>query len=247
MSVPNGSPTEPSIVLPPRRRRFTVVVLFAVVVGLLLASLLLPWWTLTFSGFAGSGSSSSISTFVPGTFQFSGTNETAATCPIGGGPSSNAKVSCPALNSTASLYRGAFGLALGSIALSVGTIGLLLWGLLSPHRAVRATRFARVFAVVAVLLGAGAVLLIAGDQPSAFAADSGSSPGATPFGLFPSWCPHTPSNSFFAGCSSSSGQSIHWYPALGWVLTLVAMGVGVVGVVLSFPARRHVPFEFTSD
>ena len=226
------------------RRRGLALALFAVVLGMIIVSLLTPWWTLTFTGLGRPNSSSSVSTYLPGEFEFSGTNRSSTSCPIAGGPSSNASVSCPALNATASLYRGAFAMAIGSAVGSAAVVGLLALGLASPGRALRLRRVGTAVAIVAIVLIAGACVVITVGQPGAFATDSGSAPGATPFGIFPSWCSHTPANSFYAGCTGSGNEGIHWAPAFGWLLSLLAAVVGAVGLLIGFrtpPRRSGVP------
>ncbi len=223
------------------RRRARIVVVFAIVLALLVVSVISPWWTLTFSGVSSPGSTSSVSTYLPGSFVISDSNGSTTTCAMSGGVSSRPSVTCPDLNSTAALYRSTFALVVVAAAAGAGVVGLTVGGGKSLATSYRRARIAGILAGLCVVLAVVAFASVALGQPGAFAADSGSAAGATPFGIFPSWCPHTPSDTFFGSCTSPPNEAIHWYPSIGWGAAVVASAIGAYGLWAVLRAMPHRP------
>jgi hypothetical protein len=189
----------------------------AIVAVLLLGiSLGVSWYQLSTSTSSGSYSYSGTTTLYLGS-QFQQTSSTTTTYGTTGGSASLPYSGH--YNATGSLYGAVQVLVVVALLASIGAIvGLIL----APRRGIGWDRTALVLIFIAFLIVLLVPIVVAADQPGAFASDVGnryagasSSPTATFYGS----CANS-------GCGSGGAggnAAISWGPSVGWFISWVAM------------------------
>jgi hypothetical protein len=200
-----------------------------------LVALFVPVWTFTAQVPTEDGSESfELITYLTGQYSFSSSaNTNKTTCPLAGGNYSK----CDSLNATARLYEAMEVLVIGGAFLGVAGLVLAVRAKPTNQNRPASLRMGWVTALVGSLLIVAAAIGIAAGQPGAFSADS--PPGAnSPFGELPSWCPHGPDSTFWAGCNSGPTEFIKWQPGVGWFFLVVG---GVVVLTSAILAWKFLP------
>jgi hypothetical protein len=188
----------------------------------------LPWWTMTTTYASTPPEVSSVSAYLAGYLQLSGTNPTNFNSCTFTGNTGEAGYQCPVMSTTGELFRIAYGMVLLSVAclaLSLALVGLSPWLGGSPIFRARA---ATVLPFVAFGLLFGAWTLVTTTLTGTLRSDA-PNPGSGFFGVA-NTCQNSPTISFFGNCPAMP-LGAQWGGSLGWVLTLVSGLCALAGAV----------------